>query len=396
MNDFNNQLTHTGGHMKPDPYNSISRLAAEHGIEAAREVAEFEASHVTTIKDVVDREGIECEYVVTNAIDVQLNADHCKTMKANYDHLVHEGCRPTQDTEFVAKPGAEQRSGVIGAEGCFIYPAGHMWPYKFVLHLLRRALASGHVTLHTHTPVVNVERSTKSYSSHSWIVNTPRGRVAARKVVYATNGYTPSLLPQYRDAIVPVRGTCSRIVVPKNSGAPRLTSTYTIRWNTWDYDYLVPREDGSIVVGGARSSFVHRLGDWYNVTDDGQVLESAAKYFDGYMQRTFSGWEDSGAYTDRVWTGIMGYSMDGLPHVGAVPGTQGKFIMAGFTGHGMPQIFLSAAGLAQMVLNDISFEQTKLPRLFKARAERLFRREENRHLDALNLTSRESETRARL
>lgn len=297
-----------------------------------------------------------------------------------------------------------------------------MWPYKFVLHLLRRALASGHVTLHTHTPVVNVERSTKSYSSHSWIVNTPRGRVAARKVVYATNGYTPSLLPQYRDAIVPVRGTCSRIVVPKNSGAPRLTSTYTIRWNTWDYDYLVPREDGSIVVGGARSSFVHRLGDWYNVTDDGQVLESAAKYFDGYMQRTFSGWEDSGAYTDRVWTGsmlfpfpicasslfvslieimltmilVMGYSMDGLPHVGAVPGTQGKFIMAGFTGHGMPQIFLSAAGLAQMVLNDISFEQTKLPRLFKARAERLFRREENRHLDALNLTSRESETRARL
>lgn len=110
MNDFNNQLTHTGGHMKPDPYNSISRLAAEHGIEAAREVAEFEASHVTTIKDVVDREGIECEYVVTNAIDVQLNADHCKTMKANYDHLVHEGCRPTQDTEFVAKPGAEQVS----------------------------------------------------------------------------------------------------------------------------------------------------------------------------------------------------------------------------------------------------------------------------------------------
>lgn len=180
-----------------------------------------------------------------------------------------------------------------------------MWPYKFILHLLRRALASGHVNLQTHTPVINVSKTMKSHDSHPWIVNTPRGSVSTRKVVYATNGYTPSLLPAYRDAIVPVRGTCSRIVVPKRSSAPRLSNTYTIRWNTWDYDYLVPRDDGSIIVGGARSSFVHRLGDWYNVTDDGQVLESAAKYFDGYMQRTFSGWVDSGAYTDRVWTGSM-------------------------------------------------------------------------------------------
>lgn len=93
---------------------------------------------------------------------------------------------------------------------------------------------------------------------------------------------------------------------------------------------------------------------------------------------------------------VMGYSMDGLPHVGVVPGIQGQFIIAGFTGHGMPQIFLAAAGLAHMILEDVSFEHTNLPRLFKTRAERLFRRQENRHLDALNINSREPETRARL
>ncbi len=310
--------------MKPDPYNAISRLAAEHGVEAASEVAMFEASHVTAIKDVVDREGIDCDYVVTKAMDVQLNAEHCEVMKRNYDHLVAAGCRPTQETEYIGKADAEQvriihyphtvssiccvtdmkqqkRSGVKGAQGCFVYPAGHMWPYKFICHLLRRALASGHVNLQAHTPVVDVQKGGTGEST--WTVKTPRGSVAARKVVYATNGYTSSVLPQYRDAIVPVRGTCSRIVVPKRADVPRLTNTYTIRWSSWDYDYLVPRDDGSIVVGGARSSFVHRLGDWYDVTDDGQVLASAAKYFDGYMQRTFRGWEDSGAYTDRVWTG---------------------------------------------------------------------------------------------
>lgn len=97
-----------GGHMKPDPYNSISRLAAEHGLEAASEVAAFEASHVTAIKDLVDEEGIDCDYVVTSAMDVQLSPAHCEAMKTNYDRLVARGCRPTTETEFVDKQDAEQ------------------------------------------------------------------------------------------------------------------------------------------------------------------------------------------------------------------------------------------------------------------------------------------------
>lgn len=42
---------------------------------------------------------------------------------------------------------------------------------------------------------------------------------------------------------------------------------------------------------------------WYGVTDDSKLIEPAKNYFDGYMQRHFQGWEDSGAFTDRVWTG---------------------------------------------------------------------------------------------
>ena len=177
-----------------------------------------------------------------------------------------------------------------------------MWPYKLIIHLLRQALASGRVSLQTQTPVMKVSKE-RDADSHRFSVQTSRGSIATHKVVYATNGYTSSLLPQYRDVIVPVRGTCCRIVAPKRSDTPKLTHSYTIRWNSWDYDYFVPREDGSIIVGGARSSFVHQRNGWYNTTDDSQVLPSAAKYFDGYMQRTFKGWENSGAYTDRVWTG---------------------------------------------------------------------------------------------
>lgn len=158
------------------------------------------------------------------------------------------------------------------------------------------------VNLQTHTHVLRISDSGES-SSRRWVIHTSRGCVLAKNVVFATTGYTSALAPQYRHKIVPVRGTCSRIVVPQRPGSPRLRMTYTLRWNDWDYDYLIPRDDGSIIVGGARSSCVHDLNSWYNVADDSRVLQSVERYFDDYMQRHFRGWEQSGAYTDRVWTG---------------------------------------------------------------------------------------------
>jgi glycine/D-amino acid oxidase-like deaminating enzyme len=67
----------------------------------------------------------------------------------------------------------------------------------------------------------------------------------------------------------------------------------------------------------------------------------------------------------------MGYSSDGLPHVGSIPGRQNQFILAGFSGHGMPQIFLSAKGVASMVMDGLSYEKTGIPRLYEATQERL-------------------------
>lgn len=73
----------------------------------------------------------------------------------------------------------------------------------------------------------------------------------------------------------------------------------------------------------------------------------------------------------------MGYSSDGLPHVGQVPGREGQYILAGFTGHGMPQIFLVAEGVAKMIVEKANFEETGLPRLFKTNRERIGNQKSN-------------------
>lgn len=144
--------------------------------------------------------------------------------------------------------------------------------------------------------------SEKQDADGFWTVSTQRGDIKAKNVIFATNAYTSAILPQYTDHITPVRGICSRIVTKKQP-APLLTNSYTLRWSSWSYDYLIPRTDGSIVVGGARPHYLHDLKNWWNVTDDGKLMENTKQYFDGYMQRHFRGWEDSEAYTDQVWTG---------------------------------------------------------------------------------------------
>lgn len=71
----------------------------------------------------------------------------------------------------------------------------------------------------------------------------------------------------------------------------------------------------------------------------------------------------------------MGYSADFMPHVEEVPGKPGQFIIAGFNGHGMPQILLSSKVLAAMTQGELPYEQTDLSRLFRTTEERVLRRD---------------------
>jgi glycine/D-amino acid oxidase-like deaminating enzyme len=67
----------------------------------------------------------------------------------------------------------------------------------------------------------------------------------------------------------------------------------------------------------------------------------------------------------------MGYSSDSMPYVGEIPSKPNQFIAAGFSGHGMPLILLTTQGIAKMILRDIPFEDTGVPRLFKVTKERM-------------------------
>lgn len=169
------------------------------------------------------------------------------------------------------------------------------------MHLLSVALSRG-ANLQTTTPVLSVS-PTVDPEDEKWTVLTSRGVIKARKIVFASNGYTAGIAPEYMDKIVPCRGVCSRIIASENgSPLPYLSNSYCIR-RQGTYDYLIPRADGSIIVGGARAAFWHDRKTWYDITNDEELIKPASNYFDGFMQRNFRGWENSEAVTEMVWSG---------------------------------------------------------------------------------------------
>lgn len=164
--------------------------------------------------------------------------------------------------------------------------------------------------LYTETPVKSVECDSEGV----FTLTTPRGITKAKKVIYATNAYSSALLPQYEGIIVPRKGQNSILVPLEKSHHPRVTHTCNLFHNPEDADYLVPRPDGNIILGGGNTNFgggyVYRkdAGDrnskWWNTVDDSTLIDEGVKTnFDNTMATCFSGWEQSEARTAMTWTG---------------------------------------------------------------------------------------------
>jgi glycine/D-amino acid oxidase-like deaminating enzyme len=266
--------------------------------------------------------------------------------------------------------------------------AASLWPYKFVSWILETLLSSGSLNLQTNTPVTHLQR----LDDGSWVIHTPRGMLVAKNVLLTTNAYTSYLLPKFSDLIVPVRGEMSSLLPPKSMepaspSNPPLEHTYVFighgTQNANQDDYLVQRpfcasgKAGELMFGGGRS---YASGAGVGVSDDSSIDPPAAAYLRREINVVLDLKHDKRELNASYeWSGIMGFSRDGLPWVGEVSeelglgGGKGLFVSGGFTGHGMPNAWLCGRAAVGLMLEkkDIdlpgSYRLTK-ERLAKARA----------------------------
>ena len=100
-------ITPLGGHLKPDPYERAGSVIDVHGKEAAEEVSSFEMRHVKEIGDLVKRENIDCDFVLTRATDVCLYDKGRDDLKAKLDKLVNVGTSTVDDVYYASGKTAE-------------------------------------------------------------------------------------------------------------------------------------------------------------------------------------------------------------------------------------------------------------------------------------------------
>lgn len=339
-----------GGHSKIAPVSLLNMCDRVDGEEAAQEFAAFIRKVLLGLKACVDEEGIECEFLVTRSWDVFLDQTHADEMEHKFKALNAKKADWLKDIQFLKGEHVARLTGLPQAKAALSSPAVSLWPYKFVMGLLEKCLDMG-ANLQTMTPVLKITRDSASGYS---LLETERGVTKAKKVIFATNAYLTNLLPEYDGIVVPFRGTACHITSEApESNMPTLSHTYNIHQSAVSREYMNPRPDGSIVLGGGQILYRENKKLWFDSVDDTTqlILEDGStvkeRYFEGYMARHFTRCQNipNGEFVDQTWTGIMGHTPDGRPHIGAVPDREDWFLMAGFNGAGMTSIFEAARAL---------------------------------------------------
>ncbi|MGH2588532.1 MAG: NAD(P)/FAD-dependent oxidoreductase [Dehalococcoidia bacterium] len=170
----------------------------------------------------------------------------------------------------------------------------------------------------------------------SIIVETTRGEVRAGYVVLATNAWTPLLAGFFKDRITPVRGQIFATAPAPPTFRRGMSTNY-------GYEYWSQRADGVIVLGGARWATPDR-DEGYYADELNSAIQDALERF---LTTTFPSL--AGVRVARRWSGIMGFSRDGYPFIGSMPGRPHLIVAAGFTGHGGPYFAIAGRCVAELI-----------------------------------------------
>jgi glycine/D-amino acid oxidase-like deaminating enzyme len=348
-----------GGHTKAASYRSFQGHAKTLGVEAACQIARLELANIRAVHAFAAEHNIECESRPCETVDVVYDSVQWSLAHEAVDAM--RAAMPDDDASryrFVTPAQLQEEYHVDSQGPCggVIYEAGSISAYKFTIGVLKLCLAKG-LNLQTNTPALAVSKNPQAQNGYDWLVETSSGTIRTKKVVLATNGYTAYINTRFQGIIVPTRGQVTAQRPGSNMPPEGLPATYSFIYED-GFDYMIPKPPnthhaGDIVIGGGLVMAPHEGREEYGSTDDASLHPFISDYLLDTTPRYFgSGWgqDHVDGRVRREWTGIMGFSFDGLPFVGPMPGEEGVWVAAGFQGHGMVYCWMCAQALADMVM----------------------------------------------
>lgn len=346
-----------GGHLTCDLFSfAPALLKAGFTKSQVSAYAQFEIDNFNALTSLIQECSIECEYRRKKHFDVCVTTEELRAAIHGLECMRDCG-GPVSDVRVLYDDEASKVAGVT-CKGLIEHGySASINPYKLVTGILGCLMTQykDRLTLYTDTPVASIDGST--------VTTTNNDTIVCGYIVVATNGYTASLLPALKTVIVPVRGqVLSRLLNSDDSTDSREVQNCSFSMGG---EYLSQRPDRYIILGGGRRFAKNQeIGN----ADDSWISSRVSTVLDTFADKlaeSLTGEEEEADEEKKKsmgsekgkkweWTGIMGYAKLGIPLVTQWQEAKNTFICAGFTGHGMPRIFLSAKYLSSLILTKSS------------------------------------------
>lgn len=318
--------TRNGGQISTSIKPSLEKLAARHGIERARAIRKEGETALEWIGDFVTSEGLDCDFRRNGRFHAAHTPAHYEEIAASAQTLSR-----TEGIEAFAVPRSEQRRelGSDAYYGGVVFPRhASINPAKYHRGLLSLALQAGaHVV--GHCAVTDISRDASGF-----VLTTTKGKVRARDVILATNGYTTGVTPWHQRRVIPIGSYIIATEPLPRELMAELFPTDRIASDTCKVVYYYRTSpDGRRVLFGGRVSA--------NETD---TSISGPKLFTD-MCRIFPQLSSYGV--THSWMGRVAYTFDELAHTGV---HDGMYYAMGYCGSGVSMASYLGKRLGQKVL----------------------------------------------
>lgn len=317
------------GFLLTGPVEHYARAVDLLGREKARRLWQFSQKSLAGLVELIQGIPLACDLELTGALHAAATEAELRELEASAALLQEDGL------EIVLLSLEEVQQSLHSPDffGGILYPEdGGLHPVKF-LRGLAHYLTDHQVRIFENTPATSIE----STDFDAAVVHTPKARLEAYLVLLATNAYTPQLRAFLENKVLPVRGHILATEPVKKSLWRQVVYT------NFGYEYFRQLPDGRLLLGGMRETVPGGDSFHYNEDPLPQVIEELERFLKNRFQFPMP-------KVEYKWAGLMGFSRDGLPIIGALPGESNLFFAGAYTGHGWGFAYGLAETTAKIML----------------------------------------------
>ena len=315
-----------GGQISTSIKPSHEALAAKFGTERARALREVGETALEWIEERIETEKIDCDFRRKGRF-------HAAHTPAAYEELCRDAARlaGTEGIEAHPVPRAEQR-GEMGTDsyyGGIVFPRhAAVDPARYHRGLLKAARAAG-AQVEGLAAVTAIDRD-----GGEFVVTSEKGKLRARDVIVATNGYTTAATPWLRRRVIPIGSYIIATEELPETLVDELFPTDRIASDSFKvvYYYRASPDRRRILFGGRVSA-----------SETDTRISGPRLHHD--MCRIFP--QLSQARISHSWMGTVAYTFDELAHCGTHDGIH---YAMGYCGSGVSMASYLGMRMGQKVL----------------------------------------------